>query len=268
MRVQERGRASLFHPPSRLPALQGRESSREEFSRVEQAKSRGAKPRGATGDAVLGARIRQLRKAAGLRIHELGISKSLASQYESGTTMPPLRSLRLIAERLNTTVDALFRTPEAIQPDMLREVEERENFYHLPLNQRQIAGGPGIDNPLNRVNGSIAFRKDYIDGEGLDIKSLETWFVEGDSMAPVLVHGDLVVVNAGLRKIINGEIYAFYDAKGGSRVKYIHEQRDGGLILVSANSSFPQEIIPASHRDDIEICGIVELRSGRVRKSR
>lgn len=159
------------------------------------------------------------------------------------------------------------REPE--QLNLLHQVNESENFYHLPLNRRFLQGGLGVDTVGDTKRGSIAFRKDYMDEEGLDVNKLETWFVQGDSMSEILRPDDLVIVNTAIKNIIDGEIYAFYDSKGGGRIKYVYEQRDGALTLVSENSKkHPNENIPAAHRSDIEIVGIVELRSGRLRKAR
>lgn len=160
------------------------------------------------------------------------------------------------------------RVPAPAQLNLLHHVSEAENFYHLPLNQRFLQGGPGVYTVGGSEKGSIAFRRDYIDSIGLSVNALETWFVEGESMQELLRPGDLVIVNTAMKQIVNGEIYAFFDAKGGGRIKYLHEQRDGGLILVSENKKFPDENVPADHRADIEIVGVVELRSGRLRKSR
>lgn len=97
-------------------------------------KSSAPKPRGKTGDVKLGASIRARRQDQGLRLTDFGpaISKSLMSQYESGTTMPPLGALQLIAERLGCTVDELsaasrkvpasagaLGSPDALTPEAL-----------------------------------------------------------------------------------------------------------------------------------------------------
>lgn len=161
------------------------------------------------------------------------------------------------------------RMVEPVQLSLLHEVDASEHFYHLPLSQRFLQGGPGVDSiGASGPGGSIAFRRDYIDAIGLDVNALETWFVQGDSMEELLRPGDLVIVNTAVKDIVNGDIYAFYDQRGGGRIKCLHEQRDGSLTLRSENSRFPDENIPAAHRSEIEIVGVVELRSGRLRKSR
>lgn len=57
---------------------------------------------------MLGAAIRRRRKDLGLRGDQLGVSKALLSQYESGKTMPTVATLRLIGEKLACGVDALL----------------------------------------------------------------------------------------------------------------------------------------------------------------
>ena len=70
-------------------------------------------PRVKTGDPVLGQRIKDRRKRAGLKLHELGVSKAILSQYEAGTTMPSVSALTLIGEKLGSGVDDLIYGAEA-----------------------------------------------------------------------------------------------------------------------------------------------------------
>lgn len=156
---------------------------------------------------------------------------------------------------------------QAVPLDEPREVSQGEHFYMLPVNDKQLSAGPGVRDYRETIGGSIAMRKDFLDAEGLNVPDLETWFVEGESMMEILRPGDMVIINKGIQYVINGEMYAFHDEKGGSRIKYIHEQRDGSLLLLSENPKFPPETIPVAHRQDISICGIVEIRSGRVRRT-
>jgi transcriptional regulator with XRE-family HTH domain len=61
---------------------------------------------------MLGARIRALREERGMSASQLaeetGLSQSAVSQIERGIVDPSLRSLRSIAETLNTPIFALF----------------------------------------------------------------------------------------------------------------------------------------------------------------
>lgn len=68
-----------------------------------------------TGDPVLGRAIRDIRLKKGLKLHEVGPSKSLLSQYESGKTMPTVANLKLIGEKLGVGVDALLWGAEAVR---------------------------------------------------------------------------------------------------------------------------------------------------------
>ncbi len=69
--------------------------------------------RGKTGDPMLGGRIRARRLAAGKKLHELGLSKALVSQFESGTTMPSAANLKILGEALECGADALLWGAEA-----------------------------------------------------------------------------------------------------------------------------------------------------------
>lgn len=78
------------------------------MAKLEKSSAAKRKPREKTGDPVLGANIRAIRLRAGKRLHELGLSKALVSQFESGTTMPSVPALKTLAENLGCGIDALI----------------------------------------------------------------------------------------------------------------------------------------------------------------
>jgi transcriptional regulator with XRE-family HTH domain len=65
----------------------------------------------------LAMRLRQARKAQGLRLTDVakrtGLTIGLISQVERGLTTPSMRSLRQLADALGIQVDELFRQPPA-----------------------------------------------------------------------------------------------------------------------------------------------------------
>lgn len=73
---------------------------------------------------MLGAKIKEARKAAGLTQKELGAvvgkGESTISEWESGKRSPEVDLLSVIAARLDTSVAALLG--EEVQPVVLREV--------------------------------------------------------------------------------------------------------------------------------------------------
>ncbi len=68
-------------------------------------------------DRAFGLQVRVLRKARGMSLQALalrsGVSLAMISQVERGITAPSMRSLRLIAQGLDVSVQSLFRRAEA-----------------------------------------------------------------------------------------------------------------------------------------------------------
>jgi transcriptional regulator with XRE-family HTH domain len=70
-------------------------------------------------DLLIGGRLRDVRKASGLRLKQVaeraGLSVSLLSQIERGISSPSMRSLRSICHALGIDGEALFASPTPAQ---------------------------------------------------------------------------------------------------------------------------------------------------------
>src|SRR3954467_15834989 len=86
--------------------------------RVGEQTTEGAQPLGAGSiDAVLGRRVRHLRKARGLSLKQVatrsGISIGLLSQIERGRSSPSVRVLASLADSLAVGLGSLFEEDPA-----------------------------------------------------------------------------------------------------------------------------------------------------------
>ena len=83
----------------------------------------------------IGERIAQLRKNSGFTqevlANTLGVSPQTVSKWETGTTMPDILLLPMIADVFGTTIDALF----GIEPT-LEERKYSKNTLHEDLYKR------------------------------------------------------------------------------------------------------------------------------------
>lgn len=87
-------------------------------------------------------------------------------------------------------------------------------------------------------------------------------YAKGDSMAPGIRDGDLVLINLALTTLSDGEVYAlrYFDQL---RLKRLFRKFDGSLILRSDNPRYDDEVVPPEYLDgNVGIIGKVVYRSG------
>ncbi len=87
----------------------------------------------------------------------------------------------------------------------------------------------------------------------------------GDSMAPTLCDGDLVMIDRRRTSPVNRRIYALVGPGDEARVKRV-ERLPAALLLHSDNEDFPTEIIAPSDANRIRILGEVVWWGHTVRE--
>lgn len=137
-----------------------------------------------------GERIRQLRKEHSLTQEELGakigVKKAAIQKYEKGTVTNIKRdSLIKLAQILDTTPEYLLGWDEV--PENL-EITDSPEFVSIPIIGR-VAAGITCFAENNIMGYETVMRKDISDSEQYAFLR-----VEGDSMYPVFMEGDLVLV--------------------------------------------------------------------------
>jgi len=135
---------------------------------------------------------------------------------------------------------------------------EGERLALIPRYDAQGAAGAGIINldapPLDR----LAFPHDWLASQGLRAANSFLMTVRGDSMAPTLHDGDLIMVDRGRRELRSGRIYVYTDPEDGTRIKRIHADA-GGMVIRSDNPAVSPvlEIITEPARADALLAGIL-----------
>lgn len=152
--------------------------------------------------------------------------------------------------------------PEAAEPD---------TFSKIPVHAAVLSAGPGLQNGDAEIIDQLAFRRSWLAEAGVSAAQARVARVRGDSMAPGISDGDLVLIDTarGLGDIARRKpkdrrpppIYAFIQ-DGEARVKRLERASDRTLILISDNPSFPAEVVDVSTRG-FEILGQV-VWSGHV----
>jgi phage repressor protein C with HTH and peptisase S24 domain len=153
---------------------------------------------------------------------------------------------RMVAEQPRAVYGAPGRSPD-------------RDYQLIPRYMVRAAAGAGAANDREDIQEPIAFRRAWLHGAGLTVDTLVALEADGDSMAPRIGHGDLLLVQRAELGIRDGQIYVIENH--GLRVKRLYRGHDGRLILRSDNRSFPDETVAES---DLRIIGRVVWVGGKV----
>jgi transcriptional regulator with XRE-family HTH domain len=147
--------------------------------------------------AVLGARVRELRRDRGMTLKGLGLQAGLShpflSQLERGLARPSMSSVERIARALDVPVSTLWTTPRQEAAQVLRADDGETAAHHDP-------DAPG------------GVRQLFADGTALRVREWSggsrVWPEEGDSTTgEVLVY----VVRGAVEVDLDGTIHALHE---------------------------------------------------------
>jgi len=239
-------------------------------------------------------RLREERVETGMSQTEFaavaGVGKQSQINYESGKRHPDASYLSAIA---GIGVDVLYiltgrRELSASQPRTMKDVHnavmagairgtqvkvmgevmgEERPIYNVSLDGADYAAIPRIDARLSAGAGAVneevehsdalAFRRDWLRERGISPSDACLLTVTGDSMAPTLHDGDLVMIDRRRRDIRNHRVYALIDTDGTARVKRLDLIPKQLLILTSDNPAHPTETRQGDDMNLVNILGEV-----------
>jgi phage repressor protein C with HTH and peptisase S24 domain len=145
------------------------------------------------------------------------------------------------------------------------------DFARIPLHDAYLSAGPGVTNGDVAIIDHLVFRNEWLQKIGLKPDHAAMARISGDSMAPGIQHGDLVLIDTSKREVpvakkcknpVAPPIFAFMQ-DDEARVKRLERQEPSALILYSDNQTFRPEILFGSEVDCINILGQV-VWSGHV----
>ena len=226
---------------------------------------------------------------AGLTQTELArlikVTPQSVQQWESGESQPRRQRMEVIAKALNTTVQNLeFDPPMALSEDDYRRQypDAPEHFDDVPYINSGISGsservlvpaykvrvaaGDGSHCYTEKPNGTIGFRRAFIQKRGLQKDMLVVVEIEGDSMAPYISHNDNVLIDMRKTEIHSGEIYVFR-VDSDLRCKRLFKNLDGSVLVHSDNEADPRykdEILSPADLEQIHVLGTVIWRGGEI----
>ncbi|MDO5621239.1 MAG: LexA family transcriptional regulator [Paracoccus sp. (in: a-proteobacteria)] len=207
------------------------------------------------------ARIRSLREQKGLSrkafADAIGVSEAKVQAIEIGRQRIDHEVLRALSKRLG--IDAnwlLLGVAEANSPDTSTPLAQ---FVPITCFTVGASTGRGSVAQDETGSGTYAYNKAFLDRRGLKPGNLAVISVRGDSMAPDLRNGDLILIDradATPDAIREGRIYVVkFD--GDLYVKRIQRAPGKRLILVSSNPAYQPVTVEEGDMDGIKIIGRV-----------
>ncbi|MCM8595155.1 S24 family peptidase [Accumulibacter sp.] len=215
----------------------------------------------------IGAAIRLIRKRKALTLQELsaraGTDTGNLSRIERGLQGVSGELLDRLAQALGVRPSDIHLEAEGILPSA--EVAA-DKYVMIPRLSLQVAAGNGQEPEHVEVQNTLAFRREWLRSKGLDQAHLEVYEASGDSMAPYIQNGDLLLVDVSATPPKSGEVWVLWQAAPlGVRVKRILYRENGDIIIRSDNADkmlYPDEIIPGHQGETVSTVGKVVWRGG------
>lgn len=151
--------------------------------------------------------------------------------------------------------------PVSVVPAMTGD----DDFAKIPLHEATLAAGNGYVNGDDLVVGALAFRRDWLRRLGVSASRARVARVHGDSMAPTLCDGDMILIDTSKREVLSRSktsrrrappIYAFVE-DGVARVKRIELVDADFYAVMSDNPEFKTEFKRAEAIGSMHIIGKV-----------
>lgn len=201
-----------------------------------------------------------------------GVSREAARKWLAGETMPDMKRIPEIARELHVRAEWLLTeeppmavgaegsSPEGTAPG--RPLGGEYSF--IPMLEPEhvsLSAGNGSSVSYEVISQELAFRTSWLKNRRIPVTTSRILTVRGDSMAPFLMDGDVVLIDTSDTVVQNYKIYAV--AVGDElRIKRLYRRPDGTLVMHSDNPNWtPREELIT--RADLE-AGLVRI-IGRMR---
>lgn len=214
-------------------------------------------------------RLKEAREEANLTQEQLaekvGCSQSLIGNLESGNQKSSAR-LPAIAQVLK--VEAIWlaegrgvRSPRAAGTESAVGIPHEDDYATIPQLHANGSCGDGYLNDHVEVRGSMAFKRDWIERMSIDPSRAGVIYARGDSMAPTINDGEVLLVDYRQSEPLSSRIYVL-NLDGDLRVKRLFK-RQSGWVISSDNQDrarYPDE--PIDSPTGLKIVGRVVWRGG------
>ena len=166
---------------------------------------------------------------------------------------------KMLAEFFGVDESELGGAPDGVGEKSYAASRGDEDFHAIPRLSLAAAAGPGQFAGGETPFDNFGFSGRWLRENGFDPKMLSALTVEGDSMEPLLRHGDEILVDRGSRFERDGvHVVRMGDTL---MVKRLASAGAGRIALLSQNLAYPPVEVSL---DEVEVLGRVVWKSGRL----
>lgn len=191
----------------------------------------------------------------------LGVALATFARYERGERLPDAEVLielrRKFAVDLNWLLDGQGARADG-RPFITSLAADAisAEFVLVPRYNVKAEGGSGNEVFDEEVVSQIAFRRDWLEAEGLLGHPLAACDSEGDSMWPTIPNGYMILVDARFKSFERPGIYVM-QAFGRLVVKRLDmDLVTGDLSIISDNrDKYPPRVVPPDLQNELHIIG-------------
>lgn len=183
----------------------------------------------------IGQKIAKAREAAGLNQSELAralkVTPQSVQKWEAGGS-PKNKRLEDVAKALNVSVGYLLDDQSAAE-----NPGYAVNLCTVPILMNEASMGSGADVQSEDVMaGTITLTNQFVENYVHPARSNDLRFIHayGDSMAPTLNSGDVLLIDTGVTEVRIDGIYVLR-AHGRLFVKRVRQRMDGNFEISSDN---------------------------------
>ncbi|TSD85987.1 LexA family transcriptional regulator [Mycobacterium sp. KBS0706] len=139
-------------------------------------------------------------------------------------------------------------------------------YVRLPLYAPRASAGPGLAVRHEGLSADLLFDAEFLWRTlRRPPEVLICMQAHGDSMHPKISHGDVLIIDTSVERVKDHGIYCF-SYEGDLMVKRLYRDlQTQALKIVSDNSNYPAQELPANEANRINVVGLVVWHGGLAR---
>lgn len=204
-------------------------------------------------------------------------TQGAVSHFFNGRTALSLRAVSAFARALDVPVERIspelakqinsLSPAQVLEPSRATVVdlgEAESEISLIPLYSARAAAGPGHENSFVERSSSLAFRKNWLRARGARSENLAIVHVQGDSMAPTIFDGDVILVDRSKVDPVHNKLFLLLSKQDGLAVKRLVLIEDMWVVRSDNEDkvTYPDRYLPDGERFELDIQGQVLWRGG------
>lgn len=216
-----------------------------------------------TTDKEVGKRLDLVADRVGTRAEAgvaAGVSDDMIINYIKGRSKLPFRVASALCAVAGVRMDWLATGDGPMTFDAWEAEIQARALDQVRIPRYDIAAPPGADAPAEW----LVFSKVWIiESVGVPINQLSAMAARGDSMAPEISDGDLLLVDNSERAVTADGIYVFR-MNGELAVKRLQRLADGEIAVKSSNAHYDDYVLDIAKAGKLKIVGRVRWHGRRI----